>query len=250
MIPVLIATVAGLLGPGAVSYDHTHAALNTVLAAHVHDGLVDYAALKRERDGLDHYLEEAGNIPMASFQSWSKPEQLAFLINVYNATTLQLIVDSYPVDSIKSLGSLLKSPWARESVHLFGKKISLDTLEHKIIRKNYAEPRIHFALVCAAMGCPPLRAEAYQGAQLEAQLDDQTKTFLATPAKNRLDAEKKRILLSPIFDWYREDFEAASKSLAAFVAPYWGATGEALDTYSVKFTDYDWSLNDQAREKQ
>jgi hypothetical protein len=249
MTPLLIAVVASLMGAGAVEYDHTHAALNAVLARHVHDGLVDYSAVKADRAGLDAYLTEAGRVPMSTFQGWSKDDQLAFLINVYNATTIQLIIDAYPVDSIKSLGSFLKSPWARESVQLFGKAISLDTLEHKIIRKNYSEPRIHFALVCAAMGCPPLRAEAYQGARLEVQLDDQARTFLATTAKNRIDTERKKLLLSPIFDWYRDDFEAASKSLAGFVAPYLGATEEVLASYGVDFTDYDWSLNDRAAGK-
>lgn len=231
---------------GTASYDHTHGSLDTLLKARVNQGLVDYAGLKAERASLDEYLTTAGAVSMADFQHWTRDEQLAFLINVYNAATLQLIIDAYPVDSIKSLGSLVKSPWSREVVQLFGKKISLDTLEHKIIRKNYNEPRIHFALVCAAMGCPPLRSEAYQGTRLAEQLNDQVKTFLGTPSKNRLDAEKKILWLSPIFKWYGDDFNTASSSVVTFVAPYLGAAGgDTLKDWAIEYTDYDWSLNDQ-----
>ncbi len=230
----------------AGGFDQSHAAFDAILKARVAQGLVDYKGLQADRAPLDAYLAQAGAVPMAEFQQWKREEQLAFLINVYNSATLQLIIDGYPVDSIKSLGSLVKSPWSKETVQLFGKKISLDTLEHKIIRKNYQEPRIHFAVVCAAMGCPPLRDEAYTGARLEEQLEAQSKEFLTTPAKNRVDAEKKTLWLSPIFKWYGDDFEMTSKSLAAFVAPYIGAAeGANLEGYSIEYTDYDWSLNEQ-----
>lgn len=247
MLALLLALTLGLAASASgATYDHSHAAFDALLKARVNDGLVDYAGLKAERAPLDAYLAASGAVTMADFQHWTREDQLAFLINVYNAATLQLIVDAYPVDSIKSLGSLVKSPWSRETVVLFGKNISLDTLEHKIIRKNYAEPRIHFALVCAARGCPTLRNEAYQGVRLKEQLESQTKAFLTTPAKNRVEAEKKTLFLSPIFKWYKEDFETTSKSLVTFVAPYMGATeGATLEGYDVTYTDYDWSLNDQ-----
>ena len=218
--------------------------LDEVLSAYVHDGLVDYAGLKANRATLDTYLTTAGEVPVNTFQQWNKDTQLAFLINVYNATTLQLIIDHYPVKSIKSIGSVFKSPWSQDSVTLFGKKISLDTLEHKIIRKNYVEPRIHFALVCAAMGCPPLRDEAFRGETLNAQLDNQTRTFLQTTEKNRVDHDKKSLHLSPIFKWYREDFEKSDRSLQAYVAPYL-ASEVSLEGYDLSFTDYDWDLNQQ-----
>lgn len=243
LMPLAVALAATV---SAAPYDHSHGAFDALLKTRVSQGLVDYAGLKANRAPLDEYLATAGAVAMADFQHWTRDEQLAFLINVYNAATLQLIVDAYPVDSIKSLGSLVKSPWSRETVQLFGKKISLDTLEHKIIRKNYSEPRIHFALVCAALGCPPLRGEAYQGARLEEQLNDQVKTFLGTPAKNRLDAEKKTVWLSPIFKWYGEDFKTASNTVIAFVAPFMGAaSAETMKDWTIEYTEYDWSLNDQ-----
>ena len=246
-MPLLIALAAALAGPATVEFDHTHGQLDALLDRYVLGGLVDYTGLKENRAPLDAYLKGAGSVPPATFQGWSTDQQLAFLINVYNATTLQLIIDNYPVDSIKSLGSLLGSPWDKKCVLLFGKTISLDTLEHKIIRKNYAEPRIHFALVCAAKGCPPLRAGAFRGDQLDQQLNGQARAFLASAEKNHIDRDKKQLWLSPIFKWYRKDFEAASNSLTAFVAPYMGAAeGPAvLEGFDVAFTEYDWSLNDR-----
>lgn len=222
-----------------------HGAFNEVLVRHVRDGLVDYAELKATRGPLDGYLDDMGAVPEQVFRQWGEDVQLAFLINLYNAATLQLIIDHYPVKSIKSIGSFFKGPWSQEVVTLFGKQITLDTLEHEIIRKDYDEPRIHFVLVCAAMGCPPLRAEAYRGATLDEQLDAQTRVFLNDAAKNRVDHEQKTLHLSPIFKWYGDDFRTETTTLQDFVAPYMdGAT--AITDYDIAFTDYDWSLNDQA----
>ena len=243
--------LTSVLAATSTDFDHGHGQLNTVLSHYVADGLVDYAGLKADRAPLDAYLEAMGTVPLAAFQRWSKDEQLAFLINVYNASTLKLIIDGYPVESIKSLGSLVSSPWNKKSVQLFGKQISLDTLEHEIIRKNYVEPRVHFALVCAALGCPILRNEAYVGERLGEQLKDQTRVFLHTDGKNRVDVEKKQLLLSPIFKWYRKDFEASAETLAGFVAPYLEVQLPAgsLADFDIRFTDYDWALNDQHGKK-
>lgn len=246
MTAILLAFAALAAGAPATDFDHAHMQFNTVLSSHVGKGLVDYAGLKEDRDALDAYLKDSGAISLSLFQSWTKDEQLAFLLNLYNATTLQLIIDHYPVDSIKDIGSLFTSPWEKKTVLLFGKRVSLDTLEHKIIRKNYKEPRIHFALVCAAMGCPPLRNEPYRAATLDAQLDDQSRIFLNTPAKNRVDSHEKELRLSPLFKWYGEDFGDGADALKAFVFPYIKVPIDELDTYDVEFTDYDWSLNDQA----
>ncbi|MBX3180874.1 MAG: DUF547 domain-containing protein [Candidatus Hydrogenedentes bacterium] len=251
MISILICLAAAAAGPEAPAFDHTHAELNTVLAEYVKHGLVDYAGLKEGRAPLDAYLSDSGAVPLATFQTWSKDEQLAFLINIYNASTLRLIIDHYPIKSIKAIGSVFKGPWAQDAVLLFGKKITLDTLEHRIIRKNYSEPRIHFALVCAAMGCPLLRSEAFVGAKLDTQLECQADNFLGDADKNRVDIEHEKLYLSPIFKWYRDDFEAASGSLVAFVAPYLSPNAD-LDMaakYDVEFTDYDWSLNGQDRDQ-
>lgn len=243
---VFLALLAILTGPaaragGGVSHD----GLTAVLARHVQGGRVDYAALKARPAELDRHLDSMAAVSKAEFDRWAERERLAFLINAYNAWTLRLILDHHPVQTIKDIGSFLRGPWDIPLVKLFGGTITLNTLEHQIIRKEFAEPRIHFALVCAAKGCPVLRSEAYTGAKLEEQLTDQTRQFLAAPEKNRVDAAARVVYLSPIFKWYVEDFEAKSGSVLAFLKPFWpGSVGPVdSDRYTIRHTEYDWSLN-------
>ncbi len=172
--------------------------------------------------------------------SYSKNEssaQLAYLINLYNAATLQLIINHYPVKSIKDIGSIFKGPWSQKVVPLFGEKITLDTLEHEIIRKKYSEPRIHMALVCAAKGCPPLRNEAYTEERLSLQLDDQSKAYITSPQGLIVDTAKNTIYISSIFDWYGKDFT----SVIDFVEKY---SGLKLATFKQDWIEYNWQLND------
>ena len=126
----------------------------------------------------------------------------------------------------------------------------MNTVEHKILRVDYTEPRIHFALVCAAIGCPPLRSEAYVGIRLDEQLEDQERQFLATPDKNRIAATERTVYLSPIFKWYGGDFRKESGSVLAALKPYWPENFGVLDydDFKIRYTDYDWSLNEQPRE--
>ncbi|MEM7600999.1 MAG: DUF547 domain-containing protein [Verrucomicrobiota bacterium] len=232
--------LALILSPALNAFDHSD--FDSLLKRYVDSkGQVNYATLKSNRAGLDSYLEKTGAVPESTFKSWSRDEQLAFLINVYNAETLQLIVDNYPTESIKKLGGLLSSPWKKKEVILFGEKATLDQVEHDIIRVDYAdEPRIHFALVCAAKGCPPLRAEAFVASRLDAQLDNQTKTFLTDNEKNRIEGET--LYLSSIFDWYGDDFTKNGRTLNDYVDPY--MNGSAVGK-KIEFTTYDWSLNAQ-----
>lgn len=136
-------------------FDQTHALLTGLLDRQVKDGRVNYAALKEEPAALHTYLDQVAAVPELEFKRWSEADRLALLINLYNAATLKLIVDHYPVKSIKDIGGLLRSPWKQKVVRLFGQVITLDHLEHEIIRKEYPDARAHFALVCAARGCPP-----------------------------------------------------------------------------------------------
>lgn len=230
---IMLATVAG-----ASAFDHNYDVLDRVLKAHVESGRVDYRTLKANRQPLDTFLNESATVTEASFKTWSQSEQLAFLINLYNADTLQLIIDHYPVKSIKDIGSFFKGPWDQDVVKLFGKTITLNNLEHDIIRKQYNEPRIHMALVCAAAGCPPLRSEAFVADRLDEQLDDQSRTYLASPKGMRIDTGKKRVYLSAIFKWYGDDFP----SVTAFVEKH---SGKQLDGLKMDYLDYDWSLNDK-----
>lgn len=230
---IMLATVAV-----ASAFDHNYDVLDRVLKAHVENGRVDYRALKANRQPLDSFLNESARETEAEFKTWSQPAQLAFLINLYNADTLQLIIDHYPVKSIKDVGSLFKGPWDQEVVELFGKTITLNNLEHDIIRKQYNEPRIHMALVCAAVGCPPLRSEAFVADRLDEQLDDQSKTYLTSPNGLRIDKGKKRVYLSAIFKWYGDDFP----SVKDFAEKH---SGQSLDGLKIDYLDYDWSLNDK-----
>ena len=235
----------------AEAFDHAHSRFATVLSKSVSDGRVDYARLRAAPGDLDAYLNELAAVKPAEFASWSRENRLALLLNLYNAWTLRLIVDNYPLKSIRDIGFLPGAAWREQIVRFGGEIMALGHLENKIIRAEYGEPRIHFALVCAAKGCPPLRAEPYVGQRLNGQLDDQTKKFLATTEKNRFDPAKNTLWVSPIFKWYIEDFTGNNGSIEAYVKPFLPdssrkALGLATNV-KVRYTDYDWSLNDQTR---
>ncbi len=230
------------------AFDNSHGAYGEVLSLYVRDGLVDYRGLKSDPGGLEAYLESTAKVTRKDFESWPEDEQLAFLINIYNARTLELIVDNYPVKSIRDIGSSGKGPWDEPVVKLFGETITLNALENWMIRRNYKDPRIHFALVCAAVGCPPLLGEPYLGGSLDNQLEARTKKFLSDPGKNSIDRENKILRLSPIFEWYAEDFKAEAGSVPGYLKKYYG--NEPFKGYIIVYTDYDWSLNDiSAKEK-
>lgn len=248
--PALLWTAGGWIsGWGAPAFDHTHRLWDQLLHAHVREGRLDYARLLEERAPLDRYLQRAAGVSAAQFEVWSPPQQLAFLLNLYNAATVRLVLDHYPIRSIKELGRWFRSPWKLPAVRLWGEERTLDELEHQIIRPRFQEPRVHFALVCAARGCPPLRPEAYVAGRLEEQLEDQGRRFLSQRAKNRVDAAARTVYLSPIFKWYRQDFEKAADSVLAFLKPYWppGVVVPDEDRFRIRYTAYDWSLNDAVR---
>ena len=244
---LVLFAVALTLRVAAAGFDQAHALFDGVLKQYVKSARVDYAALKAHPQELNRYLDQVAAVSKAEFKKWSEPQQIAFLANAYNAYTLRLIIKNYPVKSIKDIGSFINGPWDQPVVQLFGETITLNTLEHKILRKDYAEPRLHFALVCAAKGCPPLRGEVYVAARLEEQLVDQAKQFLAESTKNRIVAAERTVYLSPIFKWYGGDFEKKSGSVLAALKPYWPGKAVATDDFKIRYTDYDWSLNEQAK---
>ena len=243
--------------------DFDHSTWNQLLERHVvvlkggNATQVDYAAVAENRADLRTYLNALKAVEMGQFDNWSEPARLAFLINAYNAYTVELILTEYPdLKSIRDLGSLFTSPWEKEFFELLGKTRSLDELEHEMIRGNFSEPRIHFAVNCASVGCPALRAEAYSAADLENQLEDQARRFLADRSRNRVEGDELRV--SKIFDWYQDDFTKGWKdaeSLAQFLGLY-GAALELPDSQrkalkagdlDIEFLKYDWSLNDVSR---
>lgn len=240
---------AGLVCPavsGEPSFDHS--AFDSLLRSHVVRGMVDYDAFKAAPQ-LGAYLT---SLARADLSGLPEGERLALYINAYNAYTIHLINVKNERDSIrnidKTLGLKLTGPWKEPFAVVAGRTLSLDDIEHGIIRKQFREPRIHFALVCAAVSCPPLRSEAYTGAKLDAQLTDQAEAFLLrSPRKNRVDAKSGTLYLSRIFDYYKEDFGTTDAAIARYVARFYpeGPEKQLLVSGKAKLvsTDYDWTLN-------
>jgi hypothetical protein len=181
---LLIACSDSVVPTSAAAFDHSHAELDTAMKTYVVDGMVDYADLLKNRAGLDSYITKTSAVSESDFNGWSQEQQLALLINVYNAETVQLILDNWPVKSIKDVGNFISTAQDKKVVKLFGKTTTLNYVEHDLLRAKYSEPRIHFAIVCAAISCPELRSEAFTADKLEAQLADQAKGFLTDKSKN------------------------------------------------------------------
>ncbi|MBU1983003.1 DUF547 domain-containing protein [bacterium] len=223
----------------ARSFDHSYALLrDSVLAPFVSDSGVDYEGLLSHRQSLDRFIADCGRLSFESYRSFTRPQQMAFLINLYNAATLQLVLRSWPVNSIRQTGSLFVSPWTRRFIRLFDRTISLGQILHDILRPEFNDPRVHFALANASRGGPGLASEPYLPEIVEAQLDGRTEIYLLQrPEMNRFDSGELR--LSPIFRWYENDFGKRA-GVRAFVRTYFP---EATDTTRVHYTEYDGSLN-------
>ena len=221
-------------------------------------GLVDYETLQRDPARLDRYLQAMADLSPARFASWSKAEQIALLINAYNALTLRSIIEHNPIrPSIKAIPGV----WKLRRHTVMGQGLTLDEIEHGILRREYNEPRIHAALVCAAISCPPLRREAYTGAALEQQLEDQTKRWLASSVGLQIDPGDNVVAISAIFKWFAEDWPRADPGAALvpsqekqsavlqFIARYRPTPERKLllsGNYRLRFLTYSWDLNRQS----
>lgn len=229
----------------SVAAPPSHAGWDSLLKRYVNErGLVDYKGLKRDQARLQTYLDLLSRTPPAP--SWSTNEQMAYWINAYNAFTVQLILNHYPVESIKDIGfavqiPFVNTPWAEKFFTIGGKKMSLDNIEHGTLRKQFNDPRIHFALVCAARSCPRLRNEAYVPARLAEQLNEQGVDFLNDPAKNAITPA--RASLSKLFDWYEGDFTKNKRSVVYWVNRY--SQTKISDDTPISYLDYNWQLNEQ-----
>ena len=205
-VTAAVSTVASLPPSAAHAqspgFDHGHASWTTLLRQHVRlvrsgqATQVAYAGFKADRAALKAYLDSLSAVTRAAFAGWQKAERQAFLINAYNAFTVELILTRYPdLKSIKDLGSLLSSPWKPKWITLLGNQVSLDDIEHAMLRKrgDYDDPRVHFAVNCASIGCPALREEAFVAARLDAQMDEQTLRFMSDRTRNRFNAQRGRL---------------------------------------------------------
>lgn len=253
--------MACLFARGVMAFDHTHKDWDRLLKKYVvmmNNGKasrVKYSGFQKEQNALNEYLKELSAIQKNEFLSWPKNKQLAFLINAYNAFTIELILTKYPdIDSIWDTGNVITKPWRKKFFVLLGKKRHLDDIEHNIIRKKgvFNEFRIHFAVNCASIGCPALRNEAFVYDRLHKQLEDSMVRFLSDISRNRFDAKTQTLSVSKIFKWYKEDFIKTKPSLKAFFANYahlFASNPEDLQTIremniTINFLKYDWRLND------
>lgn len=243
LLVLLLLQATAFATPTVAPVDHS--AYDRLLKKYVNEkGLVNYKGFKSEEKAFNAYLDMLSKNPPAA--SWSKNEQMAYWINAYNAYTIRLILDHYPVKSIKDIGSKIKipfvtTPWAAKFFTIGDDKMSLDNIEHGTLRKKFDDPRIHFALVCASISCPRLRNEAYTAAKLDAQLDDQGRDFLNNPTKNKISKDEAQ--LSNYFNWYKGDWNDNGQSVEKWVNKY--STTKITDKTKIDFLPYNWNLNEQ-----
>ena len=203
----------------------------------------DYEGIFRDKADLQQLYDYVDQLETQRPGSWSKPAALAYWINLYNAATLELVLQNYPVKSIKDIGSLFSSPWSKKVVTVEGNALTLNNIENDIIRKQFDDARIHFALNCASIGCPTLAKTAYTANVLDAQME--AATHNALNSTNWVDIGEDRLLITKIFDWYGEDFTKDAGSVRAFIARYRPDDREVILNPETKllYKDYDWKLN-------
>jgi len=236
--------------PAGPSFDHS--TFDELVSTYVQPGgWVDYEKLKDNPKTLDAYIEQVGKAP---YEKLGRDEKLALLINAYNAFTLRLILDHYETvkddpEGIKAIPSSKR--WDAKRWNIGGETYSLNNIEHDVIRQKFAEPRIHFVLVCAAYSCPPLRTEAYTAEKLEEQLEDQTVYCHKHERWYRYDAAENVVHLTKLYTWYAGDFEKTAGSVLKYVAKYRDEIArklEADEPPGVRYLDYDWQLNSVANQ--
>jgi hypothetical protein len=249
------------------AFDHQHPSFTQVLAdvvqlsANKKQTRVDYAQLFNQPAMLNGYLADLSAVKKCEYETWTENQKLSFLINAYNGFTLQLITQNYDkfktgkAESIKDLGSFFSSPWKKSFFTLLDKKRSLDNVEHDMIRVWFDRPRIHAALVCAAVSCPPLLNQAFVADNLDAQLDEQMRVFLSDDKNNSTNLSKNRLTLSSIFKWYGSDFEKGQQgfnNLQDLIKTYETDIADNPEqlawlqkqSFDIRYLNYDWRLND------
>jgi len=241
MIFLIVFGICGLLFTAFAWADVDNKIYAELLQRYVKDGIVDYRGFKSDEAKLDRYLEILAQVDP---QALPKDERFAFYVNAYNAWTIKLVLSRYPnLQSIKDLGSFLRSPWKKELARIDGKILTLDNIEHDILRPQFKDPRVHFAVNCASKGCPPLLGEPYTGARLNRQLESVAKGFINDPQYNRLDGNV--LYVSKIFKWFADDFD---KDIVGFFKRY---AKDPMKTeiekrsfgLKIEYLEYDWSLN-------
>jgi hypothetical protein len=255
------------------SFDHTHSDLDSLLKSYVHDSRVDYQGIIKSSDKLDAYLRQLGSVSETGYENWAEEQKLVFWINAYNAFTIKAIIDNYPIKrgfTLKGLfvpsNSILQIPGVWSDLHFraVGKLVALEEIRHEILRKRFNEPRIHFAINCASMGCPNLRSEAYRPDIIYEQLESQAVYFINDPVKGvNIDTDNRRVKLSKIFKWFGEDFikdygngntelfsnrNEKERAVLNVVLKYHKSEEQRdfllKNNFKISYLSYDWSLNE------
>jgi hypothetical protein len=263
---VFLTSLHGPAAAGPFSFDDYGAVLQEFVNQ---KGMVNYRGLKANPQKLQVFLQALAQVRPEDYQGWQDPQKIAFWINAYNALTLKAIIDHYPIKaswfrSIKfPKNSIRQIPgvWTKLRFPVMGRQMTLDNIEHATLRQQFNEPRIHAALVCAAMGCPPLRNEPFLGEKLDQQLNDQTRRFLANPQKFRIDRDQGKVYISPIFKWFGQDFVTTygttekfssfnpkERAVLNFIQAYLSKEDRdylLTGNYAISYLKYDWSLNEQ-----
>ncbi|MFK8139050.1 MAG: DUF547 domain-containing protein [Bdellovibrionales bacterium] len=246
----LLISAVVLMSFPLLAFDHSYSDWNSFLAKHVEmypkKSELKYKEAVKERAVLDSIVEKYSKVKKEDFKSWSQKQQMAFLINVYNAHTVKVIVDHYPVGSIKDSKIAFLSPFKKDFYPLFGEKRSLGYIEHDLLRPDYKDARIHFAIVCAAVGCPSLQNKAFTVENMDELFEKGAKMFLSDSSRNRLDGDRLRI--SKIFDWFEGDFDHSYGSVQEFLEPYLNNgkfSKEQFKKLKISYTKYDWDLNEK-----
>lgn len=267
-LSIILTGMTGLNAAQAAKFDHSHLLANRVLKKYVvvsgAASKVKYKELKANANDLNEYIKSLQMVSKPEFLKFSRDQQLAFLINAYNLYTLKLIVEHYPLKSIRDIGSLFTNTWNKKFpwLKLFGEEVTLDNIEHDMIREKkddlsnklvkvkFAEPRIHFAVNCASIGCPMLLNEAFTAQNLERNLEKATKLFMRDKSRNRLNVKEKALEISPIVGkWYSGDFVKYSGGVKKFAAKYMTDDPKVKkailhEDTDIDTTDYDWNLNE------
>ncbi len=236
-----------------VLFDHSHALLDEVLSTHVQGDRLDYEGVLGEREKLDRYLTAMHAVTPEEIEDWTSDQRFAFWINAYNAHVIQIVLDNYPLRSIKDIGGMLfNKVWDKEFIpmrahHPDGKNddLSLNDIEHGILRPQFEDARVHAAINCASYSCPPLLDAAFVADRLDEQLDAQMRAFVMDELRVRFDEKKGVLYLSKIFDWFEDDFERDAGSVREYVIRYAPTEKAAfIRDARIRHLDYDWSLND------
>jgi len=247
--------------PAAAStFDHSHAAWTSILAERVQGDLFDYAGLAKDRVLFDRYARSLAAVTSAELAGWTREQRFAFWINAYNTFTIQKVVDSYPIDSIKDLSTGLfgrKSVFDKEFIPMVklhpggdDDRLSLNDIEHPILRARFKDARVHAAINCASASCPPLRNEAFEASKLDEQLESQMRAFVMDTVRNHYNAKKNAVQLSNIFKWFKEDFVRDAGGVREYLTRYAPESMHALlKKGRVSHLPYSWALNEALPKK-